>query len=224
MTVLMAFDPATTCGWATYEDMGRGRKARVECGSFTAVGDSEGELFSNFARKASALIVERRPTRIAVERRIPSNSGRWEVDVSSKSKDMVGGKVWKPNKSDDSNKRQDGLRGVLLATIAAPRPRLGLPVGFQYEEVATNSWHKSFFGEGTKPPQPPATVKPTSYSTWRRSWWKREAKMKADALGLDMGFVVPNSDAADAVGIVFWLAANFHHLEALDLFHKRATA
>lgn len=222
MTVLMAFDPATKCGWATYEDLGRGRKPRVQCGSFTAVGDNEGQLFSDFARKASALIVEKRPVRIAVEMRMPTNAGHWED--SSDSGDMVGGKTWQTDKYDHANKLQDGIRAVLLATIAAPRPRIQQPAGFPYHEVPINSWRKSFFGAGTKPPQPPTTIKPKSRSAWRRGWWKREAKMKADALGLDMGFVVPNSDAADAVGIVFWLAANIHRLESLDLFNQRASA
>jgi len=218
MTVLMAFDPATKCGWATYEDLGRGRKPRVECGSFTGVGDTDGQFFSDFARKASALIVERRPMRVAVEMRMPTSAGHWEDGRS----DMVGGKVWKSDKFDAAAKRQDGIRAVLLATIAAPRQKLQLPAGIQYEEVAVNTWRKSFFGAGTKPPRPPADVKTDAYSAWRRQWWKREAKMKAASLGLQLGFVVPNSDAAEAVGIVFWLAANERRFEALDLL--RATA
>lgn len=214
MTLLMAFDPATKCGWATYEDLGRGRKPRVECGSFTADGDTEGQLFSDFARKASALLVEKRPIRVAVEMRMPTSAGHWE---DSRDGELIGGKQWKTDKFDGAAKRQDGLRAVLLATISAPRPKLQIPAGIQYVEVAVATWRRSFFGAGVKPP---VSEREAGKS---RQWWKREAKMKAASLGLQLGFTVPNADAAEAVGIVFWLAANERRFMAEDLL-SRASA
>ncbi len=82
-----------------------------------------------------------------------------------------------------------GCRAVLLATFNA----LEIPTF----EVVTSTWRKSFFPDGTKPPDNIARGKTSA-------WWKDEAVRKCGDMSID----VDGHDAAEAVGISFWLRAN----------------
>lgn len=213
--ILLGVDPATTLGWATYEHLGRGKAPRIQCGTFRAQGDNEAAVFADFARKFRDLLDEVQPRRAAIEARMPSFAGgEWEDDPDA----LVPGRMQRKQIRNEANvKRQDGIRAIMLAQFGARRASIGLPSGIPCEEVSSRSWRASFFGKGTKPP---ASVKPEK----RRAWWKSEAKIKALMLGERWGFHVPNVDAAEAVGIVMWLAAREHHLQARDDLLARAVA
>lgn len=211
--VLLGLDPATTTGWASYESLGRDRDPRVRCGHFTAKGDNEAAVFADFARQMQALLNEVRPRRVAVEMRLPSFAGG---GVEDDPRALTHGRVRPRQIRNENNvKRQDGIRGVLLALLGFRRPSLGLPNGIPYEEVHLREWRESFFGKGHKPPATVAREK-------RSQWWKAEARMKAELLGQKWGFSVPNNDAAEACGIVMWLAARENNLAARDALVRRA--
>ncbi len=82
-----------------------------------------------------------------------------------------------------------GCRAVILATLNA----MQIPTF----EVATSTWRKSFFPDGTRPPDHIVKGKTAA-------WWKAEAVRKCGDMGID----VDGHDAAEAVGISFWLRAN----------------
>lgn len=85
-----------------------------------------------------------------------------------------------------------GCRAVILATLNA----LQIPTF----EVVTSTWRKSFFPDGTRPPDHIAKGKTAK-------WWKQEAIRKCESMGID----VDGHDAAEAVGISFWLRANINN-------------
>lgn len=211
--VLMAIDPATTLGWASYEDLGRDRYPRVQCGTFTAKGEPEARLFGDCAVQMRELLDRVRPRRVAIEMRLPSFARGSEEDDP---RALTHGRpVRKQIRNEANVKRQDGIRGIILAQLGMRRPSMGLPNGIPYEEVNSQTWRRSFFGEGHRPP-------PTIAPEKRRNWWKAEARLKAEMLGVRWGFSVPNADAAEAVGMVIWLAAREGTLAARDALKRVA--
>lgn len=211
--VLLALDPATATGWATYEALGSGKPARIRCGVIKAEGDSEPRLFADFSRKMRNLIDEMKPRRVAIEARLPSFAGGdWEDDTGG----LVHGRVRRKQiRSEDATKRQDGIRAITFALLGASRPSWGLPGGIPVEEVHVASWRSSFFGKGVKPPQ-------HLDNAGRRKWWKAETRLRANLLGEKHGFVARGDNESDAVGILMWLAARERHLDARDQLKTRA--
>lgn len=233
--VLLGIDPATKTGWASYEDMGHGRHPRIRCGSIKGAADdggSEAQLFARFSLALRDLLAEVGPRRVALELRLPSFAGG---DVKDDPSALVGGRKERAQIRDETaTKRQDGIRAIVLAMLGMGRPSIGLPNGIPYHEVHVHEWRKSFFGEGTRPPKTklvergdrllPAGGVRSLTGEERRKWWKGETRLKAEMLAERWGFAIPNQDAADAVGIVFWLAAREGLFAARDALKARSAA
>lgn len=193
---LLGIDPATKTGWALYEPI-PGHNPRVRLGIIEADGSSDARLFADFAIRIARLFAEVEPDVVGLEAPIPSfAAGELIEDPNAL---IPGSRVRRQIRDERSVRRSLGLRAIILANIGARRHSRGLPSGIPYEEVTSQTWRKSFFGKGTKPP---ATVAPKN----RRPWWKAQAVAQAKLLGNAWKFAVPGPDAAEALGIAVWLA------------------
>jgi hypothetical protein len=71
------------------------------------------------------------------------------------------------------------------------------------------TWRKAFFGD----------MRPPKGCTDKSKWWKEQAKMQCHRLGIE----VKNADAAESVGVAFWLRGALNPRTAGtadDLFRK----
>jgi hypothetical protein len=78
--------------------------------------------------------------------------------------------------------------------------------------VNNTTWRKSFLGD----------MRPPRGHSNPSQWWKEQAKRQCERLKVD----VPNTDAADSVGIVWWLRGELNpRLSGVadDLFKQRPT-
>lgn len=226
--ILLGLDPATKTGWASYEDLGRGKPPRVRCGSivpkdYRADEITEAQVFARFAQGLREMIDEVKPRRVALEMRLPSIvAGAIEDDPGA----LIPGTMRaRPITDDRAMKRKDGIRGIILAMLGMSRPSIGLPNGIPYHEVRSQEWRAALFGKGVAPPKTKLVagegVKKLSNDE-RRKWWKHETRMKVELLAERWGFRVPNQDAADAVGVVLWLATREGHFSAIEALRRAA--
>lgn len=181
MTTLLAFDVATSTGWAKARPVG-GKLHRVACGTFKPTGNTEAKVFARFHDWILRLLEAERPDAVAIEQRLPSFARKSDLGGSMQIR------------NEGNVKRQDGLRALTLAAIGA--------VGVGYYEVNVQSWRAAFL-PGMRPP-------PDVLKNKTRDWWKRQTLIRARELGDELGFQVPNADAGDAVGILSWLTAEWH--------------
>lgn len=210
MSVLLGLDIASTTGWSTYQPLGLGKPPRIRCGSWKCAGD-------DFDTKAEALSDhlyrflrdQRREGTIfayaAIEeplRLIPGGRGRKAGGLFASA----------PDGQAASNPHTLLVLHALAGSACAILRQFHIPKRI----VAPATWRKSFIGVTRAPP----TVARKDGS----KWLKAQVREAADLLGSRYGFDVRNNDASDAVGIVFWLAANVAHFQAEDDYRARQAA
>ncbi len=197
MTKLLALDAATRTGWALARPVG-GQLRGVQCGAFDMQGNTEAKLFASFHDWLTRLLAAEKPDAVAFEQRLASFASRKASDL--------GGDYQMQIRNENNVKRQDGLRAVVLTCLGQ--------FGVGYYEVAVQSWRTKFL-DGAKPPADVLRDK-------RSAWYKRKTREKARADGDEMGFVVPNTDAADAYGILCWLNREWSQQEQGNSERRRA--
>jgi len=154
---------------------------RIVAGSFTASGRTSGAKMASLSRELNA-ILQSHPdiTMAALEAPLPPMLSRKVIR-----RDMMGTYEAKEGITTMKNTLTSyGIRGCFLATLDS----LHIPTF----NVTVQRWRRGFFGKGVRGRD--------------RDEWKRMAAEYAGHLGVK----VPNHDAAEAVGVVSWLAANQH--------------
>jgi len=152
----------------------------IIAGSITASGRTHGAKAASLSRELAAVCKGRDVTMAAMEAPLPPMVSRKKVVH-----DMLGPREVNQGMTTMKNTLTTyGFRMCFLATLDS--------LGIMTFEVNTRAWRTSFFGKGVRGRD--------------RDEWKRMAREYADRLGCQ----VPNDDAAEAVGIVSWLAANQH--------------
>ncbi len=153
---------------------------RTIAGSITATGRTAGGRAASLSRELAAICADRDIIMAAIEAPLPPNLSRKVLKD-----DLLGSHVVEQGMTTMKNTLTTyGIRMCFLATLHS--------LGIRTFEVTSRSWRSSFFGKGVKGRD--------------RADWKRMASEYADRLGVQ----VPNVDAAEAVGIVSWLAASQH--------------
>lgn len=152
----------------------------IIAGSITASGRTHGAKAASLSRELAAVCKGRDITMAAIEAPLPPNLSK-KVFVN----DLAGPRMEKKGITQYKTILfAYGVRMCFLATLHS--------LGIVTFEVNARAWRTSFFGKGVKGRD--------------RDEWKRMAREYADRLGCQ----VANDDAAEAVGIVSWLAANQH--------------
>ena len=190
-------DIATTSGWSIY---GAGP---IRAGKFTAKGSSDGAVFRSFRTWLRAFLVAEGVTDVAFEE--PLRSDLTKTTVINPGQDEAFGRRAFKTKTPITNmstlRRLYGLAAIVLEVCA----ELSIPV----EEVNQRAWRSVFIG----------SVSPPKGTKDRTGWWKEQALAQARRLGL----TITSKDAADAVGVGFYLHQKLTG-SALpgDLFHHAA--
>ncbi len=194
MTILLGLDIATTTGWALYEVHELRNHPQISCGSWKCKPERKGDHVDTCGKMAAHLVALHKSLRdrgLQIDR----------VAIEAPLKVRVGAKrvirddMWASHTetTQATNAATEfitpALHGAAIAILCAYK----IPV----DNVMSSTWRKSFIGVGRAPKE----------IQNKRKWWKDKVREAADLLGTDMGFNVPNMDASDAVGVVFWLAA-----------------
>lgn len=191
---------ARNTGWSTYEHLGAGKAPRIRCGSWKCAGSDFDICAENLSDHLTEFLKGERERGAAIEYaaieepfRVIPRGGRKRNDLFASE---PGGAI--------SNSH------TMLVLHAMAGSACGILRQFHIPKrmVTPSTWRKSFIGTS----KAPASVARDKGS----AWLKREVRSAADVLGEKYGFEVPNNDASDAVGIVFWLAANVDHMQAED--------
>jgi hypothetical protein len=169
---------------------------RIDCGSFTATGDIDPEIFLSFSRwfydSIDRYLGTPEPvTHVAIERVMPG--GKSKIEIIPGKADLVGGLRVKDFTNFETQAYLLGFRGIAMATVQG----FGLPLYMP----TVGEWRRSFYGKGVKPP--PDRNTPAK----RKTWWKHMAKRQCELLSIH----VPDADAAEACGIGFWLRAQLQY-------------
>lgn len=206
--MLLALDVATNTGWCLYE--GGSSRPRIRCGSWRCAGDD----FDSKARSLSDHL-----TRLLREER--ANGGGVTlaaVEEPFRHLPMKGGKQ---HGGMFASVPQDGALSnphtlMVLHAMAGAACAILHQFRIRTEIVRPATWRKSFIG---------TTRAPVSVARGQTSkWLKQEVRGKAELLGRDLGFHIANTDASDAVGIAFWLAANERRFREEDALRARQAA
>ena len=207
--VLLGLDLGSRTGWATYQRLGNDRHPRVRCGLLHAKGDDRRRLASDYMLKMQRLLKETQPDHIAIEGGVGINPGG--VGVEDDPRALVHGRFKSKGMTNANTLRLlAGFEFAVLGLAGMRAPSRDMPDGIPVTEVAISTWRKSFLGMGRAPQEVPKKD--------RRLWLKKAAKDKAQDWGDQWGFELPTGDregnAAEAVGIVCWLAAHVEKLQA----------
>lgn len=203
---LLGLDIATTSGTCIYESGGRGVPASLECHLFHCPGENIIVQSAKLGRCVWDLITDHEDIAYAaIEKPLEFMSNR-----SAKVKTDLAGEV-------------EATAGTSAAAMNIPKVLAGAAAGVvgawgvPLVGVASGSWRKSFLGFGRAPNHIP--------KAGRKKWLKYEAYKRAEVIGREFGVTIPKSydyDAADALGIAFWLRANVDRLIAEDELRAKA--
>ncbi len=206
--MLLGLDLATTSGFAFYESLGVGRAPRIRCGSFKCEGDDFDTKAESLSDHLYDLLKAERQSGSRIEyaaieaplRVIPTGGRKHGGMFAS----VPGEAASNPNTL------------MQLHAIAGAACAILRQFHIQKRIVMPATWRKSFIGIT----RAPANIPKNKGS----DWLKNQSREAADLLGAKYGFHVPNKDAAEAVGIVMWLAAHVAHFQAEDEYHARQAA
>ncbi len=200
MTLLLGLDIATTTGWALYEIDSPRARPQIECGSWKCKPLVTGDHVETCGKLAAELIalqkkIDKRGLRIAhaaIEAPLKMRVGR---------KRVVSGGLYASHTETEqvTNAATEFITPALHGSAIAILTAYKIPIA----NVMSSTWRKSFTGVGRAP-------KGTENN---RKWWKAKVRECADLLATDFEFHIPNVDAAEAVGVVFWLAAQARKAE-----------
>lgn len=179
-----SLDVATRCGWALWTDRGSESPA-VSCGSWPCIGRDFDEKCAVLSDHLTETLRGQRRrqapvVKAAIEapiRRLPTRKRMRDDGVEV---DELA-----------SNPHTMLVLPAMIGAACAILRQFGVP----WTIVAPSTWRKVALGTGRAP-----VGKGTA-------WFKSEMRMRAEILGAKLDFRVPNHDAADAVGIAIWLAA-----------------
>ncbi|MEP0323279.1 hypothetical protein [Bauldia litoralis] len=147
----------------------------------------EAQLVEQFRDHLRAVLVSEEVEYVAYEKPRTRDFSRTKTVVDTNS--AMFGAFKKVKERESSNLAM--IRGVGLCTaLCGVCDRLNIP----HVAVPVDDWRKAFFGFS----RPTAHVKG---SEARRKWWKEQAVIQCTRIGIS----VPNNDAADAVGVTWWL-------------------
>lgn len=182
-------------GWGLYEALGAGRKPFLSCGSWDCRGEDFLEnvaLLGDRIHRLYLRVQERQlsltaaaiehPLRVLPKRKVTRRGDMFagEDQTEAAGNPLIMNKQW----------AMAGAAAVVLKLLDVP-----------VRTVESQVWRMSFLGVGRAPKELPIAK--------RTPWLKKQAKEKADQLGRSHEFVCPNHDAAEGLGIAFWLRAQF---------------
>lgn len=195
MTVIVGMDLATTSGFAF---MTGDRLIHAE--SFRPAGKDDGAIFAGFRSHLHKLLIRYQPKNAAIEQPLRTDLKRREYGAP----DLTGMsiKYERAMVSMDAYLRLYGLRAVTLELCHA----MSIPV-FEANQAA---WRSAFLG---------VTRAPAGTKNGRE-WLKQRALSQCRLLKFD----VTQKDAAEAVGVAFWLGGTLklRKFEDGDLFAESA--
>lgn len=173
--IILAVDPAKSCGYAFHNDQ-RSLSA-IRAGVIKAEGESFEDRSATLARKFITLIREERPDLIVIEMPIrTSPAARRKVKFMGEEEE-VGGGVSGLNAIISSNQ--------IVGAIAAVAGIKGIP----FLTMATVSWRRAFMGADV--------MKQARAEKWGRKEWKRAVREQCAREKI----VVTNDDMADAAAL-----------------------
>lgn len=181
MSVILGLDIATVTGFAWYEP-GQSLSS-IKTGLIKAQGGNAEEKAASLAQQLVTLFKPCRPDFVAIERPLP-NVKQFE----KYSDDLVDGQVSEATINPNQMLLPTFI-GAAVGIIAAYR--------IPFETIAPQTWHKSYYGSGFKPPRKWIKVQRHPQGGYWKNDWKTPAIERARMLRID----VKNADAAEAVGI-----------------------
>ncbi len=194
MTILLGLDIATTTGWALYEIEHPRNRPQISCGSWKCKPAVKGDHVDTCGKMAAHIIALHkdlrhrglRIDRVAIEAPLKVRVG---------AKRVVRDDMW----ASHTETTQATNAATEFITPALHGAAIGILTAYKIPvvNVMSSTWRKSFIGVGRAPKE----------IQNKRKWWKDKVREAADLLASDLGFNCPNMDASDAVGVVFWMAA-----------------
>lgn len=190
MTVLAGLDIATKSGFAAMQDgkivetvtfLGPKRKRSILDDAKALDAVHEGNIGRLFEDALRVWLIRMKVEHVAIEAPLPGNKDKTETHVNPDA-DFAGQSITytkKPGTSISANYRTYGLSFIACAVCA----RLNIPVRL----VNQSTWRKSFLGHG-RPGSRPGDAKKAAVKECQR-----------------LGIPISSVDAAEAVGIAYWL-------------------
>jgi len=195
--ILLGLDIATTTGWAIWDG------ANATCGIFKpgenrpnglekgqADPGYEGRIANEFTRALKQIIIKNKVGRIAIEMPLRTNITNRKAVINTQA-NFAGQAV-----------TYEDVGGTTFATMfriySLQSAALCLAAHYDIPVLWANqsSWRKLFIGQGRAP-------KGTKNST---KWFKDQARSRCKGMGIE----VSSNDAAEAIGVLWWLR---HHLD-----------
>ncbi|MCW2309697.1 RuvC family protein [Rhodobium gokarnense] len=176
--ILIGMDIATVTGVALRDDDGQ-----IKAWSFRVDGDGPGDVFKAFEDKVYRILKKHRPVRIAIEAPLRSDISRETTEEYFVDNVRHVRKVRSPITNINTLRKLYGFTAIVYACAC----RCSIPV----EEVKENQWRSAFgvkIGKGVP-------------SSGRRKAWKQAAIDRCRLVGVR----ALDSDAAEAVGVLWWL-------------------
>lgn len=203
---LLGLDVATTTGWCLYESGGRDVRPSLQCGLWHCPGENIIVQSAKLGRCVWDLITDHEDIAYAAIEKplefMSSREGKWKTDLA--------GEVEAPAATSSAAMN---IPKVLAGAASGVVGAWGVPLA----GVAAGTWRKSFMGFGRAPAHIP--------KKGRKKWLKYETYKRAEVIAREFGVTIPKSydyDAADAMGIAFWLRANVDRLIAEDELRAKA--
>lgn len=177
--IIVGLDVAATTGFSVFDG------SSIRAGEFKAKGDTDGAIFRSFEDQLRGMLIDARCTHLAMEEPLRSDLTKTTV-VGVGQSNAFGGMPMKAKTPITTVSTMRRLYG-LAAIVQKIAHDLAIPM----DEVNQKSWRSCFLG----PVSPPKGCKD------RTGWWKDQSLAKARSMGLD----IKSKDAADAVGVGYYL-------------------
>lgn len=177
--IIVGLDVATTTGWSRFAG------PAIAAGKFKAAGATDGAVFRSFEDQIRALLIEAECTHLAMEE--PLRSDLTKTTVVNPGQHEVFGRKAMTTKTPITNVSTLRRLYGLAAIVQKVASDLRIPL----TEVNQRSWRSAFLGP----------VSPPKGCGDRTGWWKDQSLAKARLMGLG----IKSKDAADAVGVGFYL-------------------